>query len=207
MYQINIPAIYNELEKPDLTTMKKVLALGTILAAFGYILAGMFGYVAFAAGEDEVELAKVFSYGNILQAPYRMPNDTSKTPIVIYISLFGICLVVMFATPFCVLPTKDSIEEVLGTPFTKSKNIMWTLIILLTSMTISILFTNLTFVMALLGATTNSAIGFLLPIIYFWHVEKRAPWYSNMKLASYFFFGFVCISSCIELYTLFSSNT
>ena len=77
MYQINIPAIYNELEKPDLTTMKKVLALGTILAAFGYILAGMFGYVAFAAGEDEVELAKVFSYGNILQAPYRMPNDTS----------------------------------------------------------------------------------------------------------------------------------
>ena len=66
MYQINIPAIYSELEEPDLSKMKKVLVMGTILAALGYILAGMFGYVAFAAGEDEVELAKVFSYGNIL---------------------------------------------------------------------------------------------------------------------------------------------
>ena len=205
MYQINIPAIYNELETPNLFTMKKVLALGTILAAIGYILAGMFGYSAFAAGEDEVELAKVFSYGNILQAPYRTP-DSGKTPVVIYISLFGICLVVLFATPFCVLPTKDSIEEFSGTPLTKAKNIMWTLIILLVSMTISIAFTNISFVMALLGATTNSAIGFGLPIIYYWHVEKRAPWYTNMKLISYFFFGFVIASSCIELYTLFTTS-
>ena len=61
MYQINIPAIYNELEKPSLSSIKKVLFFGTILAAVGYILAGMFGYSAFAAGEDEHALADVFA--------------------------------------------------------------------------------------------------------------------------------------------------
>ena len=73
-------------------------------------------------------------------------------------------------------------------------------------MSISIALTNISTVMAFLGATTNSAIGFLLPIVYYWHVEKRAPWYDNVKLATYFFFGFICISSCIELYTLFTSG-
>ena len=92
-----------------MTKMKKVLAIGTILAAIGYIMAGMFGYAAFAAGEDEVAMAKVFGYGNILQAPYRIP-DSGDTPIVIYFSLFGMCIVVLFATPFVILPTKDSIE-------------------------------------------------------------------------------------------------
>ena len=54
MYQVNVPAIYNELERPSLGSIKKVLGIGTILAAVGYILSGMFGYVAFAAGETEV---------------------------------------------------------------------------------------------------------------------------------------------------------
>ena len=172
MYQVNIPAIYNELEKPSMSSMKKVLAIGTTLAAVGYIFAGMFGYVAFAAGESEVELKDVFATGNILQAPWYMPG-TKDTPVVIYISLFGICLVVLFATPFSVLPTKDAIEEVSGKKITKTMNVVWTAIILLVSMGFSLLFKNLTTVMAFLGATTNSAIGFLFPIAYYWHVEKN----------------------------------
>ena len=117
MYQVNIPAIYTELEKPSLESIKKVLTVGTIIAAIGYILAGTFGYVAFAAGETEVQLKEVFAKGNILQAPWYMP-DSKDTPIVIYISLFGICIVVLFATPFAVLPTKDSIEEISRRPLT-----------------------------------------------------------------------------------------
>ena len=45
-------------------------------------------------------------------APYGIGSPEGKTPAVIYISLFGILIVVSFATPFCILPTKDSIEEV-----------------------------------------------------------------------------------------------
>ena len=49
-----------------MSSITKVLAVGTILAAIGYIFAGMFGYVAFAAGETEVQLEDVFALGNIL---------------------------------------------------------------------------------------------------------------------------------------------
>ncbi len=49
MYQVNIPAIYSELADKSLKTMNKVLVLGTLGASFLYIIAGIFGLVAFAA--------------------------------------------------------------------------------------------------------------------------------------------------------------
>ena len=67
MYQINIPAIYSELERPDMSKIRSVIILGTILAAVAYILAGIFGYVAFAADPNgEEEIAKIFKSSNIL---------------------------------------------------------------------------------------------------------------------------------------------
>ena len=117
------------------------------------------------------------------------------------------CIVVLFATPFCVLPTKDSIEEVSGTPLTAGRNVFWTIVILAVGMLLSLVLTNISVVTAFLGATTNAAVGFLLPIMYFWHVEKRSPWYTNKKLASYFFFVFIIISSFIELYVLFAGDS
>ena len=67
MYQINIPAIYSELENPDMGKIKRVIILGTIMAALAYVLAGIFGYVAFAADPaGEVEIAKIFASSNIL---------------------------------------------------------------------------------------------------------------------------------------------
>ena len=56
--------------------------------------------------------------------------------------------------------------------------------------------------MVILGATTNSAIGFLLPIMYYLKMEKRTSPYTNMKIISYIIFVFICISSVIELVTL-----
>ena len=49
MYQTNIPMIYAELEKKDLKHMWKVIRNGTIGATIAYLLAGVFGYTAFAA--------------------------------------------------------------------------------------------------------------------------------------------------------------
>ena len=57
-------------------------------------------------------------------------------------------------------------------------------------------------VMTILGATTNSAVGFLLPIAYYLKCEKKAPTFSNKKCLAYFVFVFICISSVIELTTL-----
>jgi amino acid permease len=49
MYQINIPAIYNELAEKNMENMQKVLVYGTAGASMLYIIAGMFGLAAFAA--------------------------------------------------------------------------------------------------------------------------------------------------------------
>jgi Transmembrane amino acid transporter protein len=121
MYQVNIPAIYTELADKSLQNMKKVLTLGTLGASFLYIIAGIFGLVAFAAVSPsgypldtsvsppvQWSFERIFMKQNILTAPYRTPGG--KTPMAIYICLFGILIVVAFSAPLSVLPMKDSIE-------------------------------------------------------------------------------------------------
>lgn len=143
MYQINIPAIYNELETKSLKQAKKVIFGGTILAAIIYITAGVFGYVAFADGSTEEELDKYFS-DNILSAPYHVGDDLNATPVSIYIALFGMMIVVVFAAPFCVLPTKDSIEEVRNKKFSSRDNICWTIVLNLIVCVLSCAFESIT---------------------------------------------------------------
>ena len=45
-------------------------------------------------------------------------------------------------------------------------------------------------------------IGFLLPIAYYLKMEKRSSRWTNMKIISYIMFGFICISSVIELWSI-----
>lgn len=56
--------------------------------------------------------------------------------------------------------------------------------------------------MTILGATTNSGIGFLLPIIFYLKIEKEngGPWTKD-KILSYIVFVTICICSAIELYS------
>ena len=110
---------------------------------------------------------------------------------------------VTIAAPFCVLPTKDSIEEVRNRKFTSKDNVCWTIILTTICCAISCAFENITLPIQLLGATTNSAIGFLLPICYYLKMEKRTSPWTNMKIMCYLVSGFICISSVIELVTIF----
>ena len=130
-----------------------------------------------------------------------MPDGS--TPIPIYIALFGMMIVVVFATPFCVLPTKDSIEEVRNKKLTNTENIVITFLICWLTCGISCAFQNITLPIQILGATTNSAIGFLLPIAYYLKMERKTSRWTNMKIISYIVFGFICTSSVIELYSIF----
>ena len=47
MYQVNIPAIYTELETRNNKQMSRVLVLGTIGAVMLYIIVGVWGYATF----------------------------------------------------------------------------------------------------------------------------------------------------------------
>ena len=198
MYQVNVPQIYQELEVKTLANAKKVIILGTILAAVAYIVGGIFGYIAFS-NSDPADLDKWFS-DNILSAPYQ--TDKGKTPIPVYISLFGMMFVVVFAVPFCILPAKDSIEEVGGKKWSNKQNYFWTLMLNLICLGISLAFNSIKTPISILGATTNSAIGFLLPICYYLKMEKRTSPYTNMKICCYIVFIFICVSSVIELVTI-----
>ena len=177
---------------------KKVIFGGTALAAIAYVIAGIFGYIAFADGLSTEDLEKYLS-DNILSAPYHVGDDFNKTPVAIYISLFGMMVVVVFATPFCVLPTKDSIEEVRNRKFTSKENLCWTIVLNVTVCVISCAFKSITLPIQLLGATTNSAIGFLLPICYYLKMERKTSKYTNMKITCYIIFVFICCASVIEL--------
>lgn len=55
--------------------------------------------------------------------------------------------------------------------------------------------------MTILGATTNSAIGFLFPIIYYLKIERKAPRWAKHKIIAYIVFVFIVLSSIIELGT------
>jgi len=126
--------------------------------------------------------------------------------VIIYISIFALLLVVTFATPFCVLPTKDSLEDVFGIKadgrkLSQSQNLLATLFTLVFSLGVSIFVTSFGTIMTVLGATTNSAIGFLLPIAFYLKCEKKEPTFSNKKCCAYVLFVFICCASVIELTT------
>ena len=56
MYQTNIPMLYVELEKKDLKDMWNVMLYGTVGVTISYLMAGIFGYVTFAAYPNVVEI-------------------------------------------------------------------------------------------------------------------------------------------------------
>ena len=116
------------------------------------------------------------------------------------------CVVVACTSPFTILPSKASIEEGIGRPITNKQNVLLTLFLLLLCCAVAAPVTNIGTAMTFLGATTNSAIGFLFPIAYYLHVDKLQPKFTYKKMICYFIFAFICASSVITLYQLFSKS-
>lgn len=60
---------------------------------------------------------------------------------------------------------------------------------------------NIGDIMTILGATTNAGIGFILPIIYYLRLERKAPTFASHKLVAYLVLIFMIVCSIIELST------
>lgn len=130
------------------------------MASVCYMLVGMFGYATFAMRPDIVDL---MDRNNILQ------NDYNGIYI-IKLCLLGMLMVVFFATPFCVLPNKDSIEELItkeGEKLSQKQNLLFTFLLVALAFVVAIVVPTISDAMTVLGATTNSGIGFLLPIHFY----------------------------------------
>lgn len=92
--------------------MKKVLLAATTIASTSYALAGFFGYATFA---DYPDVDEIMEKENILEAPY---GNNGWILAAQFLLLIG----VMMASPLCLLPTKDTIEELwLGQGVTMNK--------------------------------------------------------------------------------------
>ena len=81
--------------------MWNVIIGATAIAVTCYILAGFFGYATFAAYPN---VDAIMMKANILQAPYGS-NDW------ILASQFLLLIGVVLASPLCLMPAKDTIEE------------------------------------------------------------------------------------------------
>ncbi len=132
-------------------------------------------------------------------APYSKDGNLNDLPIPMYFCYFGIIIVVTVAIPYCVLPIKDSIEQASGVPFTRKINFIVTGLTVLSACAISLVVEDPPTIMTILGATTNSAIGFLLPITFYLSLEKDSPKFTLTKVAAYCLFAFICICSVVEL--------
>jgi amino acid permease len=111
-------------------------------------------------------------------------------------------LVTFFACPFCILPVKDSIEEITckkGETLSKKSNIIWTFILSTIALAVALTVPNISDAMTILGATTNSGIGFLLPIHFYFKTQKDNKKITNMKIMCIIIYVVICISSAITM--------
>ena len=81
--------------------MWRVIMIATTIAVISYILAGYFGYATFAEYPD---VDSIMQKANILQAPY------GSNPWILA-SQFFLLAGVILASPLCLMPVKDTIEE------------------------------------------------------------------------------------------------
>lgn len=203
MYQVNIPMIYTELERRNSTQMSKVLIMGTFGAVCLYIIVGVWGYATFV-NSDQYTAADALKDANILEAPY--PKDV--TPILI--GNFALFFAIATAAPLVVLPAKDTVEEIVakGNPnrrLSSKENLLTTLLLIVLCFLLAIVIPNIKAVMTLVGSTTNPAVGFILPIIFYWKsIEKdNVPLCSVEKITALVVAIFIIAISCLSLVNFF----
>lgn len=206
MYQVNIPMIYTELERRDSKQMSKVLIIGTVGAVILYIIVGVWGYATFINYPGYTP-AEALKDGNILEAPY----PTSVTPILI--GNFALFFAIASAAPLVVLPAKDTVEEIVakGNPnrrLNKKENLITTLGLIVVCFLLSIVIPSISAAMTLVGSTTNPAVGFILPIIFYWKsIEPdNVSVCSLQKIVALSVAIFIIIISMLSLYNFFANT-
>lgn len=185
--------------------MSRVLVGGTVCAVILYIIVGVWGYVTFVdfPGYTAEEALKD---ANILEAPY----PKSATPILI--GNFALFFAIATAAPLVVLPAKDTVEEIVakGNPerrLSNKENTCVTLGLIVVCYLLSIVIPSISAAMTLVGSTTNPAVGFILPIVFYWKImeQEKVPLCSFKKITAITVASFIIIISCLSLTNFFMS--
>ena len=134
---------------------------------------GMFGYLTFA--HDQGQLC---THKNILMAS---GYQQSK---LIDVAKFIIAISVITNIPICLLPCKNTIEELLYKKkgMSKMQNIFWTLFLSLVSCFFAILMPDVGSAMTLIGATFVPLISYMSPLIIFMKQINSRPIIDKEKI-------------------------
>ena len=198
--------IYTELEQRNSKQMSKVLIFGTIGAVLLYVIVGLWGYLTFVNNPFGISAAEALEDANILQAPY--PSDTMP----IMIGNFALFFAIATAAPLVVLPAKDTVEEIVSKGnsnrrLSTKENIGVTFTLVFVSYLLSIVIPSIRDAMSLVGSTTNPAVGFILPIVFYWKAieSDNVPICSIKKLVPLIVATFIICISCLSLINFFST--
>ena len=76
----------------------------------------------------------------------------------------------MAAAPLCVLPSKDTVEELFYKEkgMTKKQNFFVTLILVAVNCALALALDGIGAAMTLVGSSINPIIGFILPVVFYW---------------------------------------
>lgn len=96
------------------------------------------------------------------------PSYDNSLPI--QIGTFCLLFAVICAAPLCVLPAKDTVEELCfgGQVMSRRENFIVTLAVVLVNLTLAIVVPNIGSAMTLVGSTINPVIGFIMPVFFYW---------------------------------------
>lgn len=83
--------------------MSSIVAIGSSIVVFIYILVAVFGYLTWVGTPQEKVMIQTM---NILEVDYKDWDLFTLGVVLIFVS-------VVLATPLCVIPGKDSIERIL----------------------------------------------------------------------------------------------
>ena len=171
--------------------MSKVVGWGSTVAVIFYVMVGVFGYAMFA---DPQYLSQLCTK-NILDPEQFTGNRT------IMVGHFALLFSVICAAPLCVLPQKDTIEELFFKPkkMTTSQNFFVTLVLVIINGALGILIENIGQAMTIVGSTINPVIGFIFPVIFYWTLIKDKPLCSFDKIMAIFSTVFITVISILEL--------
>lgn len=196
MYQPMIPAIYKNLERRNFKRMEKVILRGSYGAVFLYILIAVFGYLTFTDRPEQLAILEVKQ--NILELDY-------KHNFYFDIAIVSLIFTIMTAGPLCVIPCKDTWEDIFygENIMTDIQNIMVTLLLIGICYISAIILPSIGDVLTILGLTCNPFIGFFLPVLCYLKLDPDCSW--MMKAMSLFILGLTILTSVIGIYGYISS--
>ena len=128
----------------------------------------------------------------------------------IVVGNFALFFAIATAAPLVVLPAKDTVEEIIskGNPnrrLSKRENILVTFTLVFVSYLLSIVIPSISDAMTLVGCTTNPAVGFILPIVFYWKAIEpdNVPICSCKKILALVVASFIICISCLSLINFF----